>query len=37
VPLDEVVQVDDMVRGCPMNARSFLQTLQKYLQLYEVA
>jgi sulfhydrogenase subunit delta len=37
VPLDEIVQVDDMVRGCPMNARSFLQTLQKYLQLYEVA
>jgi sulfhydrogenase subunit delta len=30
VPLDEVVRVDDMVRGCPMNARSFLQTLQKY-------
>ena len=37
VPLDEVVRVDDMVRGCPMNARSFLQTLQKYLDLYEVA
>jgi sulfhydrogenase subunit delta len=37
VPLDEIVQVDDMVRGCPMNARSFLQTLQKYLQLFEVA
>src|SRR5215203_2154901 len=37
VPLDEVVRVDDMVRGCPMNARSFLQTLQKYLELYEVA
>ena len=37
VPLDEIVRVDDMVRGCPMNARSFEQTLQKYLELYEVA
>ena len=36
VSIDEVVRVDDMVRGCPMNARSFLQTLQKYLELYEV-
>lgn len=37
VPLDQVIQVDDMVRGCPMNAKSFIQTLQKYLELYEVA
>jgi coenzyme F420-reducing hydrogenase gamma subunit len=37
VPLGEVIRVDDMVRGCPMNAPSFLQTLQKYLKLYEVA
>ena len=37
VPLDQVIRVDDMVRGCPMNARSFLQMLQKYLELYEVA
>ena len=37
VPLDQVVRVDDMVRGCPMKAASFLQTLQKYLKLYEVA
>jgi sulfhydrogenase subunit delta len=37
VPLDEVIRVDDMVRGCPMNAQSFVQTLQKYLKLYEVA
>jgi coenzyme F420-reducing hydrogenase gamma subunit len=37
IPLDEVVRVDDMVRGCPMKARSFTQTLQKYLELYEVA
>jgi sulfhydrogenase subunit delta len=37
VPVDEVVRVDDMVRGCPMNAGSFLKTLQRYLELYEVA
>ncbi len=37
VPLDEVVRVDDMVRGCPMNAASFLKTLQKYLELHGVA
>ena len=37
VPLDEVIRVDDMVRGCPMNAASFLKALQKYLKLYEVA
>jgi coenzyme F420-reducing hydrogenase gamma subunit len=36
VPLDHVVRVDDMVRGCPMNTRSFEQTLQKYLEFYEV-
>ena len=37
VTLDEVVRVDDMVRGCPMNAASFLKTLQKYLELHGVA
>ena len=37
VPLDEVVRVDDMVRGCPMKAQAFAQTLEKYLKLYEVA
>ena len=37
VPLDNVVRVDDVVRGCPMNAGTFLQTLEKYLKLYEVA
>jgi coenzyme F420-reducing hydrogenase gamma subunit len=37
VSLDEVIRVDDMVRGCPMNAASFLKALQKYLKLYEVA
>jgi sulfhydrogenase subunit delta len=37
VPLDEIVRVDDLVRGCPMNASSFLKILQKYLELYEVS
>ena len=36
VPLDEVVRVDDMVRGCPMKAQAFTQMLEKYLGLYEV-
>lgn len=35
-PLDEVVRVDDMVRGCPMNAASFQKTLEKYLELFGV-
>ena len=35
--LDEVIQVDDMVRGCPMKVPSFLQTLEKYLGLFEIA
>lgn len=35
-PLDEVIEVDDMVRGCPMKADSFKQTLGKYLELFEV-
>lgn len=34
--LDEVVRVDDMVRGCPMKVPSFLQTLEKYLRLFNV-
>ena len=35
--LDEVIQVDDMVRGCPMKVPSFLQTLNKYLGLFGIA
>src|SRR5215212_7783107 len=35
--LNEVIQVDDMVRGCPMKVPSFLQTLKKYLELFEIA
>lgn len=34
--LGEVVRVDDMVRGCPMKVPAFMQTLQKYLRLFEV-
>lgn len=34
--LDEVIRVDDMVRGCPMKVPSFLQTLEKYLELFGV-
>ncbi|WP_166179233.1 NADH-quinone oxidoreductase subunit B family protein [Rubrobacter tropicus] len=35
-PLDGVIKVDDMVRGCPMKVQSFEQTLNKYLELFEV-
>lgn len=34
--LNEVIQVDDMVRGCPMKVPSFLQTLEKYLDLFRI-
>jgi sulfhydrogenase subunit delta len=34
--LNEVIQVDDVVRGCPMKVESFLQTLKKYLQLFDI-
>jgi sulfhydrogenase subunit delta len=34
--LDEVIRVDDMVRGCPMKVPSFLQTVEKYLDLFGV-
>ena len=36
VPLDEVIEVDDMVRGCPMKVQSFEQTLKQYLEHFEV-
>jgi len=35
--LNEVIRVDDMVRGCPMKVPSFLQALNKYLELFGVA
>lgn len=34
--LSEVIEVDDMVRGCPMKVPSFLQTLDKYLELFGI-
>lgn len=35
--LDEVIRVDDMVRGCPMKVSDFMQTLEKYLKLFDVS
>jgi sulfhydrogenase subunit delta len=35
--LDDVIEVDDMVRGCPMKVPAFLQTLNKYLDLFSVS
>ena len=35
--LDDVIEVDDMVRGCPMKVSAFLQTLYKYLELFSVS
>ena len=35
--LDDVIEVDDMVRGCPMKVPSFFQTLKKYLELFDIA
>jgi len=32
--LNEVTRVDDMVRGCPMKVPSFLETLDKYLEIF---
>src|SRR5215204_4552614 len=34
--LNEVIRVDDMVRGCPMKVPAFLQTLNKYLELFGI-
>ncbi|HEX2741035.1 MAG TPA: hypothetical protein VHM69_11360 [Rubrobacter sp.] len=34
--LNEVIHVDDMVRGCPMKVPSFMQTLDKYLELFRI-
>lgn len=31
--LDEVIKVDDFVPGCPMNVKTFLEILDKYLKL----
>lgn len=34
--LSDVIKVDDMVNGCPMNIPTFLQTLEKYLKLFSI-
>ena len=34
--LEEVVQVDDKVDGCPMNEQTFLEVLNKYLKEFGV-
>ena len=35
--LDEVIKVDDMVPGCPMNAQTFMEILTKYLKVFNLA
>lgn len=35
--LDEVIKVDDLVAGCPMNVETFMQTLTKYLKIFNLA
>lgn len=34
--LDEVIKVDDLVPGCPMNVAIFEKTLTKYLELFNI-
>lgn len=34
--LEEVIQVDDKVEGCPMNPNMFNEILMKYLKIFEV-
>ncbi len=34
--LEDVIKVDDKVSGCPMNVPIFLQTLEKYLKLFNI-
>ncbi|MDO8497723.1 MAG: hypothetical protein Q7S61_04225 [bacterium] len=34
--LEEVIKVDDKVMGCPMDANTFLEILQKYLAIFKV-
>lgn len=35
--LEEVIKVDDMVNGCPMNVPVFLEMLTKYLKVFNLA
>lgn len=34
--LEEIIKVDDMVNGCPMNVPVFLEVLNKYLKLFNI-
>jgi sulfhydrogenase subunit delta len=34
--LDEIIKVDDQVAGCPMNVPLFINTLTKYLKLFNI-
>lgn len=34
--LSDVIKVDDMVNGCPMNVIAFIETLNKYLKLFSI-
>jgi sulfhydrogenase subunit delta len=34
--LSDVIKVDDMVNGCPMNVPAFLEVLNKYLKLFNI-
>lgn len=34
--LEEVIQVDDKVMGCPMNADKFIEAVTKYLKQFEI-
>lgn len=34
--LEDVIKVDDKVNGCPMNATVFIETLTKYLKLFQI-
>ncbi|GIW69918.1 MAG: hypothetical protein KatS3mg101_0665 [Patescibacteria group bacterium] len=34
--LSDVIKVDDMVDGCPMNVPNFLATVKKYLDLFQI-
>jgi len=36
-PLDKVIFVDDKVEGCPMNVKTFLEILNKYLELFKIS
>lgn len=35
--LDEVIEVDDVVDGCPMNVPTFFEALDKYLKIFNIS